>query len=78
VMKKNKFKLTKESEQVGTRLRKWRKDSNITLDSLSATIGVSQGSLSDIENGNSLPSFKTLCRYRFCFPQVDWEDIFFW
>lgn len=45
---------------IGKRLRAWRKSSFLTLVEISKILGVSQGSLSEIENDKSLPSAKTL------------------
>jgi len=45
---------------IGKRLRMWRKSSGLNLVGLSKLIHVSQGSLSDLENDNSLPSARTL------------------
>jgi len=45
---------------LGNRLRQWRKRKGLKLKELSAVLGVSQGSLSDIENEKSLPSADTL------------------
>ena len=45
---------------MGKRLRIWRKASSLNLVGLSKIIHVSQGSLSDLENDNSLPSARTL------------------
>lgn len=45
---------------MGKRLRIWRKASSLNLVALSKIIHVSQGSLSDLENDNSLPSARTL------------------
>lgn len=45
---------------MGARLRAWRKGVPLTLMVLSKRIGVSQGSLSDLENDKSLPSATTL------------------
>jgi len=45
---------------IGQRLKAWRKESGLTLVQLSKKISVSQGSLSDQENGISLPSSTTL------------------
>ncbi len=45
---------------MGKRLRIWRKSSSLNLVALSKVIHVSQGSLSDLENDNSLPSARTL------------------
>lgn len=53
-------KTSPELKNAGTRLRKWRKSSNLTLCVLSRLIKVSQGSLSDLENNKSLPSADTI------------------
>ena len=45
---------------VGERLRLWRKSSMMKLLDVKKMIGVSQGSLSDLENNKSLPSAGTL------------------
>lgn len=47
-------------ETVGSRLRLWRKSSMMKLLDVKKMIGVSQGSLSDLENNKSLPSATTL------------------
>lgn len=49
-----------ELKTVGQRLRAWRKSKSLRLVDVSEKIGVSQGSLSDMENGKSLPSAGTL------------------
>lgn len=45
---------------VGKRLRLWRNSNMLRLVDLAELIGVSQGSLSDLENDKSLPSASTL------------------
>ena len=45
---------------LGERLRCYRKKKRLTGNALSNLIGISQGSLSDIENGKTTPSSKTL------------------
>lgn len=45
---------------VGKRLKSYRKHSMLKLVELSKKVRVSQGSLSDLENGKSLPSATTL------------------
>jgi transcriptional regulator with XRE-family HTH domain len=49
-----------EPATVGGRLKYWRKVSRLRLVDVSALNPVSQGSLSDLENGKSLPSATTL------------------
>ena len=44
----------------GPRIKEWRKSKNLKLDALAKIIKASQGSLSDIENGKSDPSAKTI------------------
>ncbi len=51
-----------ESEFPGERLRKWRKSLPLKSYELAKTIRISPASLSDIENGNSLPSANTLTK----------------
>ncbi len=63
---------------VGVRLREWRKSRQLTLQMLARILGTSQGSLSDIENGVSFPSYPTLAKLRHFFPRTDWMRIFFW
>ena len=45
---------------LGTRLRKWRITNNLKGYELAKLIGISQGSLSDLENNVSHPSANTL------------------
>ena len=47
-------------KDVGARLKRWRKLNKLRLVDVSELIDVSQGSLSDLENGNSYPSAQTL------------------
>ncbi|MFQ5481986.1 MAG: helix-turn-helix domain-containing protein [Nitrospinaceae bacterium] len=47
-------------ETIGARLRMWRQFNMLRLVDLADLIGVSQGSLSDLENNKSLPSARTL------------------
>lgn len=47
-------------DSVGARLRMWRHSNMLRLVDLAELIGVSQGSLSDLENDKSLPSAGTL------------------
>jgi transcriptional regulator with XRE-family HTH domain len=57
VKKKAHFGVT---DNVGERLREWRKKSKLKLLELASVIKISQGSLSDLENNKSLPSANTL------------------
>lgn len=59
-MHKNKIDNQNTPETVGSRLRLWRKSSLMKLLDVKKMIGVSQGSLSDLENDKSLPSATTL------------------
>ncbi len=45
---------------VGSRLREYRKHKKIMAKTIASLIGISQGSLSDIENGKTKPSSDTL------------------
>ena len=55
-----KIKMKANLKTVGWRLKAWRKGEGFILMRLSRLIKVSQGSLSDVENENTLPSAKTL------------------
>jgi transcriptional regulator with XRE-family HTH domain len=48
--------------KIGKRLRAWRKEQGYTGYDMARTIGISQGSLSDIENGNTYPSTPTVIK----------------
>ena len=50
------------AKNLGTRLREWRKTIHIKSYELAKIIHISQGSLSDIENNNSLPSADTIAK----------------
>ncbi|OGW27900.1 MAG: hypothetical protein A3K09_06655 [Nitrospinae bacterium RIFCSPLOWO2_12_FULL_47_7] len=52
--------LKEEENAAGKRLKSWRKSESLTLMKLGALIGISQSSLSELENGKSLPSAGTL------------------
>ncbi|MCA9482807.1 MAG: helix-turn-helix transcriptional regulator [Nitrospina sp.] len=52
--------LSQKIDTVGGRLRMWRHSNMLRLVDLAELIGVSQGSLSDLENDKSLPSAGTL------------------
>lgn len=47
---------------IGKRIKSWRKSKQLRLVDLSEMIEVSQGSLSDLENNKSQPSYETLRR----------------
>ena len=59
-MKTKSNQTSKTPKTVGERLRLWRKSSKLKLLDVKKLIGVSQGSLSDLENDKSLPSAGTL------------------
>ncbi len=48
---------------LGQRLKLWRKDQSLRANKLAKDIGISAGSLSEIENGNCLPSAETLSKF---------------
>lgn len=50
-------------KNVGTRIRAWRKSVPLKSFELAAILGLSQGSLSDIENNKSLPSADTIVAF---------------
>jgi len=55
----------------GPRIRKWRKAAGIKSYQLAKTLKVSQGSLSDIENGKSNPSAPTIVAF-IKYTDIDW------
>lgn len=59
-MSKNLQKSKEEMNTFGKRLRAWRKSNSYKLVQFSKKIHVSQGSISDLENDNALPSATTL------------------
>lgn len=63
--------------EIGSRLKTWRLKRGLTIAELVKIIDVSQGSISDFENGNSLPCYETLARYRFFFPDERMSRIIF-
>lgn len=64
-------------EAVGERLRAWRKGQGLNLVPLAEIIGVSQGCLSDIENGKTYPQYTTIYRLICAFPEQDIVGILF-
>ena len=50
---------------IGNRLKQLRKDHDLTLDQLSKKTGVAKSTLSEIENGNADPHFRTVERITF-------------
>lgn len=63
--------------KVGASLRKWRLGENLVLTQISKRIKISQGSLSDIENGKSLPAFQTILNLKKKYPRTEWDEILF-
>lgn len=58
---------------IGKRIREYRKHQNMTMRQLATIVGISQGSLSDIENGHSNPSSDTILNFvRLTDISVDW------
>jgi transcriptional regulator with XRE-family HTH domain len=49
-----------ELEEMGMRIRMWRKDRGLRANELARKLKISGGSLSEIENGKSFPSAPTL------------------
>ena len=49
-----------ELEEMGMRIRMWRKDRGLRANELARKLKISGGSLSEIENGKSFPSALTL------------------
>lgn len=63
--------------RVGSSFRKWRLAKELVLTQVSRKIKVSQGSLSDIENGNSLPAFQTVLSLKKKYPDTQWDKVLF-
>ncbi len=62
----------------GLRLRNWRKKKKkLTLNNIADDIQFSQGALSNIENGDSAPSYPTLCSLIKKYPDENWMKIIF-
>lgn len=57
---------------IGPRMRVWRKDEHLKGYEFAKLIGISQGSLSDIENNKSDPSAHTLVKF-LTRTDVDWQ-----
>ena len=66
-----------EAIEVGKKLKEFRLKEGLILDDLSEIMEVSQGSISDLENGKSYPSYSTISRYRHFFPNAKWNKILF-
>ncbi|WP_419880517.1 helix-turn-helix domain-containing protein [Peribacillus sp. B-H-3] len=60
---------------IGDRIKKIRKDNFYTQVEFAKLLGISQGTLSDIEKGNCSPSFNTLKSLRTLL-KVDLNDLF--
>ncbi len=63
--------------RVGMSLKKWRTGEGLTLVELGDKIKLGQPSLSDFENGKTLPSFLTIRALKKKIPSVDWDKILF-
>jgi len=63
--------------KVGKNIKQWRLGEGLRLVPLGAKVGVSQGSLSDIENGKTSPSYDTIWMFKKMFPGTDWDRILF-
>lgn len=61
--KKKIVKLNREIIGAGPRIREWRKELGIKAFQLAKKLKISQGSISDIENGNSNPSASTILSF---------------
>ena len=61
-----------EPTGIGKRIREWRKGKNLRAYQLAKIIKVSQGSLSDIENGKSAPSAQTIVSL-LTLTEIDWR-----
>ena len=66
-----------ESEIIGARLKDIRVKSGLKVNALAGIVGISGGTISDLENGKTYPSHQSMCRYRFFFPKHNWNSIFF-
>jgi len=63
--------------KVGSNFKKWRLEEELVLTQVSDDIEVSQGSLSDIENGHSLPAFQTVFNLIKKYPDTQWDKVLF-
>jgi len=63
--------------KVGKALRKWRLKEGLVLTQISKKIKISQGSLSDLENGKNLPAFITLMNLHRSYPETDFFRLLF-
>jgi len=79
--KKQKLAEIKKTEtlrkKVGASIKKWRLGEHLVLTQVSSKTKVSQGSLSDLENGKCLPSFQTVFMLKNKFPDTDWDAVLF-
>lgn len=73
----NADKKTALRKKVGKSIRTWRKGEGLVLTEISSQIKISQGSLSDLENGKCFPSFPTVVMFKKKYPKADWDKILF-
>jgi len=64
-------------KKVGKSLRAWRLGECLVMTQVASKVKVSQGSLSDLENGKCLPSFQTVFMLKKKFPDTNWDDVLF-
>ena len=64
-------------KRIGKALRAWRLKAGLVLTEIAKKIKVSQGSLSDIENGKTSPSHQTCYMLKKKYPETDWDEILF-
>jgi len=64
--------LKSSNNKIGQRLRIYRKFRCMTLAKFGEELSTSQGSLSDLENGNSLPSSNTLVSLYYSGCDINW------
>jgi len=70
-------KTEKLRKKVGANFKEWRLGKALVLTKISRTIKVSQGSLSDIQNGKSFPAFETVRSLKKKYPDTQWDKILF-
>jgi len=63
--------------KVGENFKKWRLGEDLRQEQVSDAIKVSQGSLSDIEKGHSLPAHQTTLNLKKKYPATQWDPILF-
>jgi len=69
--------LIRECKEFGFRLRTWRKTQGLVIKQICKKIRIAPGSLSEIETGKSFPSYFTLCKFKYFYPEVNWDSIFY-